>query len=110
MNWLISREFQATAGAKRRGGDATEPPDPDWAMSLPALRRGGAVGPFEDRFDLERVRQFSEATKQAGPGAHLAEVVPPGAAVTLLWAAQNAGRDALVPQGIPAGRGRRRAW
>jgi acyl dehydratase len=77
-------------------GVRAKPPPHIRAMSLPALRRDRAVGPFEGGFDLERVRQFCEATKQAHPGSHPQEVVPPGAAVTLLWAAQNAGRDALV--------------
>jgi acyl dehydratase len=66
-------------------------------MSLHALRLGASVGPFGDRFDLERVHQFLRATGQARPSPRSVEEVPPGAAVTLLWEAQNAGRDALVP-------------
>ena len=67
-------------------------------MSLLALRLGLSVGPFEDRFDVERVHRFSAATGRAHPRQPAGVGVPPGAAVTLLWEAQNAGRDALVPQ------------
>jgi acyl dehydratase len=67
-------------------------------MSLLALRLGTSVGPFEDRFDVERVQRFSAATGQTRPRPRSGEEVPPGAAVTLLWEAQNAGRDALVPR------------
>ena len=67
-------------------------------MSLQALRLGTSVGPFEDRFDVDRIRRFSSATTHADPPEHSGEMVPPGAAVTLLWTAQNAGRDALVPR------------
>jgi len=65
-------------------------------MSLHALRLGTSVGPFEERFDLQRVTRFSEATAQSR--LRSGKEVPPGAAVTLLWKAQNAARDALVPQ------------
>jgi acyl dehydratase len=67
-------------------------------MSLQALRLGTSVGPFEDRFDVERVERFSAATGRARPRPRSGEKLPPGAAVTLLWEAQNTGRDALVPQ------------
>jgi acyl dehydratase len=68
------------------------------AVSAPALLLGRAVGPFEDRFDLDRVRRFGSVTGQAHPRPGAGRLVPPGAAVTLLWSAQNAGRQALVPR------------
>jgi acyl dehydratase len=66
-------------------------------VSAPALTLGLPVGPFEDRFDGNRIRQFASATKQPDPRLRPGDVVPPGAAVTLLWSAQDAARDALVP-------------
>jgi acyl dehydratase len=67
-------------------------------VSVSALTLGTWVGPFEDRFDRERIRRFAAATNERDPRLCAGEGVPPGAAVTLLWAAQNAGRDALVSQ------------
>jgi acyl dehydratase len=63
-----------------------------------ALTLGTWVGPFGDRFDSERIRRFAAATNERDPRVRAGEVVPPGAAVTLLWSAQNAGRDALVSE------------
>jgi acyl dehydratase len=67
-------------------------------VSSSALTLGTWVGPFEDRFDRERIRRFAAATNERDPRLCAGEAVPPGAAVTLLWSAQNAGRDALVSQ------------
>ena len=69
-------------------------------MSASALTLGTWVGPFEDRFDVERIRRFAAATNEPDPRVRAGEVVPPGAATTLVWSAQNAGRDALVSQGF----------
>jgi acyl dehydratase len=63
-----------------------------------ALTLGTRVGPFEDRFDVQRIRRFAAATNERDPRVCAGKVVPPGAAVLLLWSAQNAGRDALVAQ------------
>ncbi len=67
-------------------------------MSASALTRGTWVGPFEDRFDAARIRQFAAATNAQDPRLRAGEVVPPAAAVTLLWTAQNAGRNALISE------------
>jgi acyl dehydratase len=67
-------------------------------VTASALRLGPSVGPFEERFDAQRIRQFASATNERDPRLCSGEVVPPAAAVTLLWSAQNAGRDALVPR------------
>ncbi len=69
---------------------------PGRTVSVSALTLGTWVGPFEDQFDGERIRRFAAATNERDPRPRAGEVVPPGAAVTLLWSAQNAGRDALV--------------
>jgi acyl dehydratase len=67
-------------------------------VTASALKLGPSVGPFEERFDAERIRHFASATNERDPRLCAGEVVPPAAAVTLLWSAQNAGRDALVPR------------
>jgi hypothetical protein len=84
-----------------------EPPEPGVRPRMAAesvgLREpsgpvlGQSVGPFEDRFDADRVGLFAAATGQPDPRLRPGDVVPPGAAMTLLWSAQNAARDALVP-------------
>ena len=62
------------------------------------LNFGTWVGPFEDRFDAVRLRRFAAATDERDPRVRAGEVVPPAAAVTLLWTAQNAGRNALISE------------
>jgi acyl dehydratase len=65
-------------------------------VNAAALTLDTWVGPFADRFDAARLRRFAAATNEEDPRRRAGEGVPPGAAVTLLWSAQNAGRHALV--------------
>ena len=66
-------------------------------MLRSGLRLGRRIGPFEGRLSDELVRKFAETTKDRSSLVRSADVVPPAAAVTLLWDAQEAGRAELVP-------------
>lgn len=61
------------------------------------LQLGQRIGPFEGRLDADLIRKFAEATRDPSARVRSAEVVPPVAAVTLLWAAQEASRAELIP-------------
>jgi acyl dehydratase len=65
---------------------------------MAAVILGPSIGPFADRFDPERVRQFSAAVNLGDLRCREGDEVPPGAAVLLPWSAQDAGRDELVPR------------
>jgi len=74
-------------------------------VAEPAVALGAAVGPFAVTLDPDLVRAFAGATQD--PSAHVRDgtVVPPGALATQLWAAQEAGRPALVSAALQAARG-----
>jgi acyl dehydratase len=61
---------------------------------------GQRVGPFEGSLDADRVRRFGEATNDPSPQVQAGEIVPSIAVITLLWEAQNASLDELVPADV----------
>jgi acyl dehydratase len=57
-------------------------------------------GPFGGCIDADLIRRYAAATKDPSPRVRAGQVVPPVAIVTQIWDAQNAGRDALIPDEV----------
>ena len=60
----------------------------------PGVDLAAHVGPFALCVDADLIRAFAAATNDPSPAVRAAEVVPPALAVTQIWAAQEAGREA----------------
>jgi len=57
-------------------------------------------GPFNGCLDADLIRRYAAATTDPSPRVRAGEAVPPVAIVTQIWDAQNAGRDALIPDEV----------
>ena len=64
----------------------------------PGVLVGAWRGPFPGCLDADLVRRYAAATRDPSPLLRAGTAVPPVAVVTQIWDAQNAGRDAAVPE------------
>jgi acyl dehydratase len=63
---------------------------------------GERLGPFSGCLTPELLRAYAVATGDPNPGPRAGEAAPPAAVVTQIWAAQQAGFAALVPDEVRA--------
>jgi len=66
-------------------------------MQTPSVILGERRGPFRGRLTGDFIRRYAAATKDPNPGPLGGDAVPPAAAVTQIWAAQQDGFGSLVP-------------
>ncbi len=61
---------------------------------------GERRGPFHGSLDTALIRRYAAATNDRSPQVQAGKAVPPVAVVTLIWDAQNAGRNAAVSKEV----------
>jgi acyl dehydratase len=66
----------------------------------PGILLGRRRGPFAGRLDADLLRRYAAATSDPSPAVQAGDSVPPVALVTQIWDAQNAGREASVPDEV----------
>jgi acyl dehydratase len=69
-------------------------------MTGPGVLVNERCGPFNGCIDTDLISRYAAATRDPSPRVQDGQVVPPVAIVTQIWDAQNAGRDALIPEEV----------